>query len=174
MFPHGGSDNELTRWATAASLIEHRSFEISWTESLIGKNVDTAQFGEKIYSNKAPGTAVLAAPFYGLTRIFIGPPNASNIRVSWFVMRLFISTLPLLLLAFWLYRKGADVFSLAALLFATPLFLYSQLFFSHVFVAVLLYFAFRLLYDDGANSVRSSGPYQSKLGGNGERRKLFP
>jgi hypothetical protein len=154
MFPHGGSDNELTRWATAASLIEHRSFEISWTESLIGKNVDTAQFGEKIYSNKAPGTAVLAAPFYGLTRIFIGAPNASNIRVSWFVMRLFISTLPLLFLAFWLYRKGADVFSLAALLFATPLFLYSQLFFSHVFVAVLLYFAFRLLYDDGANSFR--------------------
>ena len=147
MFPHGGSANELTRWASAASLVEHRSFEISWTESLIGKNVDTARVGDALYSNKAPGTAVLAAPFYALTRIFVGPPNPSNIRTSWFVMRLVIGTLPLLLLALWFHRKGANEFSLATVLFATPLFLYSLLFFSHVFVAVVVYFAFCLLYD---------------------------
>lgn len=149
MFPHGGSANELTRWATAASLVENYSFEISWTEDLIGKNVDTAKVGNQTYSNKAPGTAVLAAPFYALTRLFIGIPNASNIRVSWFVMRFFISTLPLLLLAVWLYRRNeANEFALSALLFATPLFLYSLLFFSHVFVAVAVYFAFRILYDE--------------------------
>jgi hypothetical protein len=148
MFPHGGSANELTRWATAASLIEKGSFEISWTEDLIGKNVDTAIVDGKSYSNKAPGTAVIAAPIYGLTRLFIGPPNASNIRVSWFAMRFVIATLPLLLFAFWLYRREADEFALAALLFTTPLFLYSILFFSHVFVAALIYFAFRFLYDN--------------------------
>ncbi|MEP6903763.1 MAG: hypothetical protein ABJA66_18715, partial [Actinomycetota bacterium] len=147
MFPHGGSANELTRWATAVSLVEKGSFEISWTEDLIGKNVDTARVGDKTYSNKPPGTAVLAAPFYALTRIFIGAPDASNIRISWFVMRFFLSTLPLLFLAFWLYGRDVDEISLAALLFGTPLFLYSLLFFSHVLVAVLLYFAFRLLYD---------------------------
>ena len=147
MFPHGGSANELTRWATAVSLVERSSFEISWTEDLIGKNVDTARVGDKTYSNKPPGTAVLAAPVYALTRIFIGAPDASNIRISWFVMRLFLSTLPLLLLGFWLYNRDSDEVSLAALLFATPLFVYSLLFFSHVLVAVLLYFAFRLLYD---------------------------
>ena len=147
MFPHGGSANELTRWATAVSLVERFSFEISETEDLIGKNVDTAKVGEFTYSNKAPGTAILAAPFYALTKIFIGEPNASNIRISWFVMRFAVETLPLFLLAFWLYRREADSFSLAALLFATPLFVYSLLFFSHVLVAVLIYFAFRLLYD---------------------------
>lgn len=147
MFPHGGSANELTRWATAASLVEKGSFEISWTEDLIGKNVDTARIGDKTYSNKPPGTAVLAAPFYALTRIVIGAPDASNIRISWFVMRFFLSTLPLIFLAFWLYKKDSDEVSIAALLFATPLFIYSLLFFSHVLVAVLLYFAFRLLYD---------------------------
>jgi hypothetical protein len=152
MFPHGGSANELTRWATAASLIEHRSFEISWTESLIGKNVDTARVGDALYSNKAPGTAVLAAPLYALTRIFVGPPNPSNIRTSWFVMRLLIGTLPLFLLALWFYRKKGDEFSLATVLFATPLFLYSLLFFSHVFVAVLVYFAFCLLFDAGGTT----------------------
>jgi len=148
MFPHGGSANELTRWATATSLVEKHSFEISWTEPLVGRIVDTATIDGKVYSNKAPGPAVLAAPFYALTRIFIGAPNASNIRVSWFVMRLFTSTLPLFLLAFWLYRRGAGAFSLATLLFATPLFLYSLLLFSHVLAAVLIYLAFRLLYDE--------------------------
>ncbi len=147
MFPHGGSANELTRWATVVSLVEHGTFEISATEDLIGKNVDTAQVGESTYSNKAPGTAILAAPFYAVTRIFIGAPDASNIRISWFVMRFAVSTLPLFLLAFWLYRREADAFSLAILLFATPIFVYSILFFSHVLVAVLIYLAFRLLYD---------------------------
>lgn len=147
MFPHGGSANELTRWATAASLVEKGSFEISWTENLIGKNVDTARVGDKTYSNKPPGTAVLAAPFYAVTRLFTGEPTASNIRVSWFVMRFFLSTVPLLILGFWLYTRESDEISLAALMFGTPLFVYSLLFFSHVLVAVLLYFAFRLLYD---------------------------
>ena len=147
MFPHGGSANELTRWATAVLLVEKGSFEISWTENLIGKNVDTARVGDKTYSNKPPGTAILAAPFYALTRLFIGAPDASNIRISWFVMRIFLSTLPLLFLAFWLYGRDVDEISLAALLFGTPLFIYSLLFFSHVLVAVFLYFAFRLLYD---------------------------
>lgn len=156
MFPHGGSANELTRWATAASLIEKGSFEITWTEDLIGKNVDTAKINDKIYSNKAPGTAVLSAPFYAITRFFIGAPDASNIRISWFVMRFFISTIPLFLLAFWLYKRDIDEFSLATLLFATPLFIYSLLFFSHIFVAVTIYFAFRLLYDERFTRLRSS------------------
>jgi hypothetical protein len=147
MFPHGGSANELTRWATAASLVEKGSFEISWTETLIGPNVDTADVGGKIYSNKAPGMAVLAAPIYALTRVFIGPPDASNIRISWFAMRFVLSTLPLLLLAVWFYSRESDEMSLAILLFATPLFLYSVLLFSHVLVAVVLYFAFRISFD---------------------------
>lgn len=147
MFPHGGSANELTRWATAASLVEKGSFEISWTEPLIGPNVDTAKIDGRTYSNKAPGTALLAVPFYATARVLIGPPDASNIRVSWYVTRLGIATLPLLLLAIWLYFREVDAVGLAALLFATPLFIYGSLLFSHVAAAVLVYLAFRLLFD---------------------------
>jgi hypothetical protein len=147
MFPHGGSANELTRWATAASIVEKGSFDIAWTETLIGPNVDTARVGRNLYSNKAPGTAVVAVPFYAIARVFVGPPDASNIRVTWFVMRFVLSSLPLFLLGLWLFRKGVDDLSLAALLFATPLFVYSLLFFSHVLVAALIYFAFRMVYD---------------------------
>jgi hypothetical protein len=67
-------------------------------------------------------------------------------------MRIGISTLPLLLLAIWLYKRGADEFALATLLFASPLFIYSLLFFSHVFVAVAVYFAFRFLFDESEGS----------------------
>jgi hypothetical protein len=148
MYPHGGSANELTRWATAVSIIEKGSFEISRTESLIGPNVDTAKVGDRTFSNKAPGPALVSAPFYAITRLFIGPPDASNIRISWFVMRFATSTLPLFLLAFWMFRRGADAFSLAALLFATPLFAYSLLYFSHVLAAVAVYAAYRLSFDD--------------------------
>src|SRR6476661_5168262 len=155
MFPHGGSANELTRWATAASLVERHSFETSWTEPLIGPNVDTARIDGRTYSNKAPGTAVVAAPFYALARLFVGPPDASNIRVTWFAMRFALSSVPLFLLGLWLYRKDADETSLAVLLFASPLFVYSLLLFSHVFVAVLVYFAFRLIYDSDRIMPRS-------------------
>lgn len=147
IFPHGGSANELTRWATAASLVERGSFEISWTEPLIGPNVDTAKIDGRTYSNKAPGTALAAVPFYAAARLFVGQPDASNIRVSWYLMRLGIATLPLLLLAIWLYFREVDAIGLAILLFATPLFIYSLIFFSHLFAAVLVYLAFRLLYD---------------------------
>jgi hypothetical protein len=148
MFPHAGSANEMTRWATAASIVERGSFELSWTEPLIGSIADTAKVGNKYYSNKPPGIALLSVPFYAFTKLFVGEPNASNIRVSWFVMRFATSSLPLLLLGFWLWKRETNSFSLAILLFATPLFLYSTLFFSHVLVGVSLYFAFRLLFDE--------------------------
>ena len=147
MFPHGGSDNEISRWATAASLVEKGSFEISWLEPLVGPNVDTAVIGGYRYSNKPPGMALMAVPFYGIARLIVGPPNASNIRVTWFVMRFVLSSFPLFLLGFWLYAKEGSEYSLATLLFATPLFVYSLLFFSHVLVGIIIYFAFRLLYD---------------------------
>ena len=148
MFPHGGSANELTRWATTVSLVEKHSFEISWTEPLIGPVIDTAKIDKQIYSNKAPGPALLATPVYAITRLFIGAPSTDNIRTSWFVMRLLIGSAPLLVLGFWLSRRQTDAFSLSALLFATPLFLYSLLLFSHALVAVLIYFAFRFLFDE--------------------------
>ncbi len=147
MFPHGGSANELTRWATAASLVEKSSFDIAWTEDLIGPNVDTARIDNHVYSNKPPGIAMIAAPIYALTRAAIGPPNDSNIRISWFVMRFFLSTLPLLLLGLWLYARDTDELSLTVLFFASPLFVYSLLFFSHVLVGVLIYISYRVIFD---------------------------
>jgi hypothetical protein len=147
MFPHGGAADELGHWATAASLVEKSSFEIGWTAGLIGPNADSANVGDSVYSTKPPGTAILAAPIYALMRTVVGQPDASNIRISWAAMRFFVSTLPLLLLGMWLYSRDTDELSLAALFFASPVFVCSLLFFSHVLAGVLVYIAFRVIYD---------------------------
>ncbi len=150
IFSNGGSAVELTNWATTVSLVENNSFEISWTKEIIGGEfVDvTKTLDGKIYSNSSPGISLLSAPFYAITRIIIGKPTKGNVRTSWFVLRLIISSLPLLLLAFWLHSSEVDAYSVGVLLFATPLFPYSLLYYSHVLVAILVYFAFRLIYDE--------------------------
>lgn len=149
IFFNSGSAKDLTRWATTVSLVENNSFEISWAKDLIGGEFDdvTTTSEGKIYSNKSPGISLLSAPFYAITRVIIGKPTKGNVRTSWFVMRLLMSSLPLLLLAFWLNGYEVDAYSIAILLFATPLFPYSLLYYSHVLAAILVYLAFRLLYD---------------------------
>src|SRR5439155_19229317 len=94
-------------------------------------------------SNKAPGAALVAAPGYLLVRPFIGPPSRQNLRVALTAMRWFGATLPLLLLGLMFRQRPLAV---AALLFATPLFAYGLLLFSHALVAAALFGAWMLLY----------------------------
>ena len=138
---------EQARWATAASLIEKSSFDVGWLRGLTNESAPLVRIGDRFYAAQAPGAAVAAAPFYAVSRLAVGPPSTENMRFTWAVMRFFIASLPLLLLAFWLYAHESDELSLAVLLFATPLFLHSLALSAAPLVAVLLYFAFRLIYD---------------------------
>jgi tetratricopeptide (TPR) repeat protein len=61
-------------------------------------------------------------------------------------MRWCIATIPMLLFALSLRRRGASPLLLSAALFATPMFLYSLLLFSHVLVGAALFGAYRLLF----------------------------
>lgn len=155
VFPNGGAANETVNLATTVSLVEYTSFDISRMDDLLGEDRDAVPVGEGVYSKRPPGFSLLAAPLYALSRVFTGRPNRENLGISWFVLRFCLSTLPLLFLAVWLFQKDADAYSLAALLFATPLFGYSLLLFSHVLVAVLVYFTFRLLFDVKNAGLRS-------------------
>ena len=149
LFPGEGSANDLTRWATTVSLVENNSFEISWTKDLVNTEFSDVTITKdgKIYSNKSPGVTLLSAPFYAITKVILGKPTSENVRTSWFILRFIIASLPLLVLAIWLLGMEVDAYSLGVFLFATPLFPYSLLYYSHVLVAVLVYFAFRLIYD---------------------------
>ncbi|MEA2239373.1 MAG: hypothetical protein QOC81_4097 [Thermoanaerobaculia bacterium] len=152
VFPHFGSPNEFTRWALAASVFEEHSVEVSRAATLLGPQFeDLAVVDGRQYSNKAPGTAIVASPGYLLARPFAGPPSAANLRAALTCMRWFGATLPLLLMAFAFGRaartRGGDpALAVAAMLFATPLFAYGLLLFSHALTSAALFGAWLLLY----------------------------
>lgn len=156
VFPHFVSPNEMSRWATAASLIDRHSFEITALLPLLGGNAfeDASEVDGRVYSNKAPGVALIGLPAYALARVFAGPPSAATMRTTANAMRLLAATVPLLLLAWAMARTAAllgaprariDI-SVLALLFATPLFAYGLLNFSHALTAAALFGAWVLLF----------------------------
>lgn len=150
VFPHFSSPNEFTRWALVASVVEDHTIEVSKQAARLGPGFeDLAVVGDRVYSNKAPGLALAAAPGYLLARPFFHP---DNLRAMLTALRWCGATLPLLLLALFFARaareRGAESpgFATATLLFATPLFAYGLLLFSHALVAAALFAAWVLLY----------------------------
>ena len=158
IFPHFLSPNEFTRWALAASLVERGTPEVSSVLPVLGPAFeDLSEKDGQVFSNKAPGAALVALPGYLLARPFVGPPSASSMRPALWAMRLFGATLPAVLLALVLSRaavsSGASASRAAsvafALLFSTPLFAYGLLFFSHALVAACLFGAWVALFVPG-------------------------
>ena len=161
VFPHFLSPNEVSRWAFAASLVERRTPEISGVLPLLGPAFeDVSERGGRVYSNKAPGTALVALPGYLAARPFAGLPSAGSLRLSLTLMRFLAATLPAILLALVLagaaVRLGATPvrarFAAAVLLFATPLFAYGLLLFSHALVAACLFGAWAAFFATGPGS----------------------
>lgn len=135
----------LAIWATTVSLYQNLSFDITWAESLIGKDEKISRRDERIYSQNPPGLAILGIPVYIITKFITRDPL--DLSLGWFLMRFFLCTLPIIFLAYWLFRKDADELSISILLFANPLFIYSLLLTPYVLASCLMYFSFRLIYD---------------------------
>lgn len=156
VYPHFLSPNEFTRWVLAASMVEERSIEVSRMASLLGERFeDLAVIDGRVYSNKAPGAALVGTIGYLIARPFTGPPAADSMRWSLTAMRLVGATLPLILLALLMARVATELgfqdrapLVLATLLFATPLFAYGLLFFAHALVASSLFAAWVFLFLD--------------------------
>ncbi len=149
LYPDAGSASELADWATVVALVENNSFNVAPISSITGLKLEakTEQVGDAIYSTKAPGLAMLSAPFYAMTRLIVGAPHSGNVVTSWYVLRIVFGVMPLFLLAYWLYNREVDSYSLGVLLFATPIFAYSLVYAPFVFSAILVYMAFRMLWD---------------------------
>lgn len=155
VYPHFPSPNEVTRWMLDAAIVEHRSIEVTSLMPIVGDRFeDVAERDGRIYSNKPPGGALASLPGYLLARPFAGPPSAGSMRATLTAMRLAGATLPLLLLAALLIRLARE-YEVAAprtarvvwiALFATPLFAYGLLGFSHALVAAALFGAWAFLH----------------------------
>ena len=156
VFPHFVSPNEMTRWATAAAIVDFHTFEITPLLPLLGGNAfeDASEIDGRVYSNKAPGAAIVGLPTYAIARTIAGAPSAMTMRITANAMRLFAATIPLLLLAWAMSRAAMRLsatkeridIAVLALLFGTPLFAYGLLNFSHVLTAVALFGAWVLLF----------------------------
>ena len=155
VFPHFLSPNEFSRWAVAASVVERGTLEISSVAPLLGPGFeDLSARGGRLYANKSPGLAAVALPGYLAARPATGPPARAGMRASLTAMRLVGATLPALLLGL-VFARTANRFgggssrtavALFALLFATPLFAYGLLLFSHALAAAGLFGAWAALF----------------------------
>jgi hypothetical protein len=153
VFPHFVSPSETARWLSDAALVENHTFEVTPLLPIIGGAMeDLAIVNGHAYSNKAPGTSLLTLPGYLLGRAIAGPPSAGSMRTQIDLMRITGATLPLLALGLLFIHLGRrwsserTTFVLWLLLFATPLFAYGFLLFSHAFVTAALFAAWVLLF----------------------------
>ena len=156
IFPHFVSPNEMSRWATAAAIVDFHTFEITPLLPLLGGNAfeDASEVDGRVYSNKAPGAAIVGLPAYAIARWIVGAPSAATMRITANAMRLLAATIPLLLLAWAMSRAAAHLgvsneridVAILALLFGTPLFAYGLLNFSHALTAAALFGAWVLLF----------------------------
>src|SRR2546428_13074955 len=76
VFPHFLSPNEFSRWIVAAALVDDHSLEVSRVNSRFGGRIeDLSRVDGRLYSNKAPGVALLGLPAYAAVRVIAGPPD---------------------------------------------------------------------------------------------------
>jgi hypothetical protein len=155
IYPHAASPNEVSRWIVAVAIVDFHTVEVTPVVKSTGVLTgDLAEYNGRLYSNKAPGGALLVVPVYAMVRPFIGPPSADTLRATLTTMRLFGATLPTILLAFWFARvsrklgcsEGRTGFAVTVLLFATPIFTYGLLFFAHALSALTIFGAWVLLF----------------------------
>ncbi|HEY8712862.1 MAG TPA: hypothetical protein VIM68_08315 [Thermoanaerobaculia bacterium] len=163
VFPHFVSSNEFSRWVLAVAIVDFHTVEATpVVTSTHTRMEDLATVDGRLYSNKAPGGALVGLPAYVIARAIVGPPSPHNMRATLNAMRLLGSTVPAILLALWLgivaRRFGCNeeraTFAVTAMLFGTPLFAYGLLFFAHALSAFTLFGTFALLFSTEARGPR--------------------
>lgn len=163
VYPHFVSSNEFSRWVLAVAIVDFHTVEATpVVNSTHTRMEDLATIDGRLYSNKAPGGALVGLPAYVMARAITGPPSPHNMRATLNAMRLLASTVPTILLALWLSATARNFgctedranFAVVAVLFGTPLFAYGLLFFAHALSAFTLFGTFALLFSSAARAAR--------------------
>lgn len=135
-FPRIHSANELPRVYLTQALVEDHSFHIDHGVARWGGTADVSPSGGHLYSNKAPGSSMLAAPVYAAVRLVAGQPS---LPVALWICRVVAGIVPTLLFLglLWgfLERFAPDPavrrLVLLAYAFGSMAMTYSLLFYSH-------------------------------------------
>jgi len=143
-FPGMHSANEWSRLYLAQSLVDRHEVEITASIRAHGDVNDKSRVDDRLYSDKPPGTAFLAAPGLAVRRWLGGAPDMGrDLRLA----RILVGVLPTLFLLVLLRREmiafGVSAPSRALVLatygLGSPAFTYSLLLYGHQLTAVLLF-----------------------------------
>ena len=144
--------NERSRIYLSASLVEQQSIAIDSSIERWGEVLDRAEHDGHTYTDKAPGSSLLGAGFYGLIRTLGGGASSRFEGLLWLFRTCFM--IPIAVAGFLVFRRwlrlldvsepAVDLASLGWML-ATPAFHYASAFFGHHLVAIQFVTALWLL-----------------------------
>lgn len=152
-YPKIHSANELPRAYLVKAIVDHGTFEIDDGVARWGATADCSPAHGHQYSNKAPGSSMLAAPVYALVKLLQGrePSLATTMWLCRVTTGIIPTLLFLLLLQGFLRRYTADASTVRLVLVAYALgsmaMTYSVLFISHQLSAVCMGAGWMLLMD---------------------------
>lgn len=140
-YPRLGSANELPRVYLVKAMVHDGTFRIDAGVARWGSTLDVSPSGGHLYSNKAPGSSMLAAPAYAAVRAVAGEPGlAASVWLCRVVTGVVPTLLFLALLHGFLARFAPDeaIRTLVVVAYAlgSMAMTYSVLYFSHQLGAV--------------------------------------
>ncbi|MCX5744667.1 MAG: hypothetical protein NT062_19435 [Proteobacteria bacterium] len=152
-FPKITSANELPRVYLVKAMVDDHTFAIDRGVSRWGSTADVSPHGDHKYSNKSPGSSLLAAPAYAVARL-AGLP-ADDLATSMWICRVATGVIPTLLFLVLLYgfleRFAPDPWIRKLVVVGYALgsmaMTYSLLYYSHQLGAVCIASAWMLLVD---------------------------
>ena len=141
-FPRIRSANEMPRVYLVTAIVDDHTFAIDHGVEAWGPTSDLARYGGHFYANKAPGSSILAAPFYAVARLFGTPSFAVTLWLCRIVTGVIPSLLFLWLLWGFLERYAPDPairrLVLVAYAFGSLAMTYSLLYYSHQLSAICI------------------------------------
>lgn len=100
-FPKIQSANELPRVYLVKAIADEHRFAIDTGVARWGSTADVSPSAGHVYSNKAPGSSMLAAPPYLVVRLIGGEPS---LALTMWICRVFAGVIPMLLFLALVYR----------------------------------------------------------------------
>ncbi len=151
-FPQIRSANELPRAYLVKAIADDHTFAIDRGVARWGTTVDVSPSGGHQYSNKAPGSSLLAVPAYAVVRALSGEPG---LAATVWICRVFAGILPMLAFLALLWRflerfaPDPQVRRLVVLAYAfgSMAMTYSILFYSHQLGAICVASAWIIALD---------------------------
>jgi hypothetical protein len=165
-YPGAPDSNQRSHYQLLRAFGERGTAEIGPELRDLGSHTDVAVHDGRRFSNKGPGLSVAALPAYWVLRRLLPAPSSPQDWLVFYGARVLSVTLVVVLALVVFARRALRQTPISpflpvwlfALLFACPFQVYARSFFSHAFVAAVLFLSFTLaVHDRGLFAAASAG-----------------